>query len=558
MRLTVRTSLIACFSLILLAVAALGFAAVAGSNALRDNTAAIATNWLPSVRIVNVINTATSDYRIAEASHIMSSSDAGMAKAESDIRVVSQAIEDARRTYEALISSDEEQAIYDTFGKLWGTYLTQSAAILDLSRKNRNEEASTQFGTVTRSTFEKASEVLVQLIALNDRGAAEAYDSAQATAASTSIAIWTTAIVSLLVIVCGLGYVVVGVTRPLNAVATVMSKVAGGALDATIPFVQRGDEIGDVARTLETFRASLVEQERMRAGQAAAREAEARRVVEETAAVKTFEANLTRLADGFVKASTEVADAARNLSATAEETSRQAQSVAGAAEETAGNVQTVAAGAEELSVSIREITNQVARSATIATAAAEDAGRTSDNIRSLSSAAQQIGEVVELISNIAAQTNLLALNATIEAARAGEAGKGFAVVASEVKQLATQTGKATEEIGRKVSEIQSATQTTVESINRIVDTVRTIREVTGAIASAVEEQGAATGEIASNTQRAAAGTSDVTQTIAGVGTSAEHTGAASTQLMSLSRGLQEQSDLLKQELARFVSRNKAA
>ncbi|WP_075214551.1 methyl-accepting chemotaxis protein [Mongoliimonas terrestris] len=558
MRLTIKTSLIACFSFIIVTTAALGIVAINGASALRANTTEIATNWLPSVRIVNVINTLTSDYRIAEGSHIMSTTEPEMAKAETEIRAAARAIEDARATYETLISSDEERALYKVFAEHWASYLDQSAKLLDLSRANRNEESAAQYKTVMRPAFDEASATLTKLIALNDRGADAAYNDATATAASTTVAIWGAAIVSVLIVLSGLFYVIFVVTRPLKTITDEMSSVAGGALDSKIPFAQRHDEIGAIARTLESFRDGLVEQARMRAAQSAAAEAEARRMADELAAVKVFEANLTRLADGFVKASTEVADAARNLSATAEETSRQAQSVAGAAEETATNVQTVAAGAEELSLSIREITGQVARSASIATAAAEDAGRTSENIRSLSSAAQQIGEVVELISNIAAQTNLLALNATIEAARAGEAGKGFAVVASEVKQLATQTGKATEEIGRKVSEIQSATHVTVESINRIVETVGTIREVTAAIASAVEEQGAATGEIANNTQRAAAGTSDVTVTIAGVGTSAEHTGAASTQLMSLSRGLQEQSDLLKQELAGFVNRNKAA
>lgn len=161
--------------------------------------------------------------------------------------------------------------------------------------------------------------------------------------------------------------------------------------------------------------------------------------------------------------------------------------------------------------------------------------------------------MVELISNIASQTNLLALNATIEAARAGEAGRGFAVVASEVKQLAAQTGRATEAIGRKIAEVQTQTATSVDFINRILQTVETIQSVTGAIASAVEEQSAATAEIATNTQRASAGAGAVTSNIAGVGTAAEMTGSASTQLMGMSSNLSERSAELTREVAGFVA-----
>ncbi|WP_343221311.1 methyl-accepting chemotaxis protein [Oharaeibacter diazotrophicus] len=194
----------------------------------------------------------------------------------------------------------------------------------------------------------------------------------------------------------------------------------------------------------------------------------------------------------------------------------------------------------------------------MASAAAREAEASTQNVQALAHSAQQIGEVVELISNIAAQTNLLALNATIEAARAGEAGRGFAVVAAEVKELANQTAKATEEIGRKIGEIQTATGTTVDSISRIVRTIGSIQQSASAIAGAVEEQGAATEEIASNTQRAATGTTDVTGNIAGVGTAAEMTGTASTQLMGLSGKLSDQSRVLQQEVADFVEGLRAA
>ena len=186
-----------------------------------------------------------------------------------------------------------------------------------------------------------------------------------------------------------------------------------------------------------------------------------------TAAIQKFDAEMKAALDTVGKAATNMQSTANTLAANAEEASRQSTAVAAASEQASTNVQTVASATEELSSSVAEISRQVAESTKIAGEAVAQANDTNTTIQGLAQKAQKIGDVIKLITDIASQTNLLALNATIEAARAGEAGKGFAVVAAEVKNLATQTAKATEEIGQQISEIQEATKESVEAIEGI-------------------------------------------------------------------------------------------
>jgi len=179
-------------------------------------------------------------------------------------------------------------------------------------------------------------------------------------------------------------------------------------------------------------------------------------------------------------------------------------------------------------------------------------------VASLANAAQRIGDVVNLINDIASQTNLLALNATIEAARAGEAGKGFAVVANEVKHLASQTAKATGEIGEQITAVQEETRKAVGAIRNIGEVIDKVRSISSEISAAVEQQGAATGEIARNVQEAARGTQEVSSTIGGVSQAAASTGAAAQQVLASAGVLADNSNRLRQEVSSFLTTVRAA
>jgi methyl-accepting chemotaxis protein len=350
-----------------------------------------------------------------------------------------------------------------------------------------------------------------------------------------------------------------GIVSPVVAITRAMERLSGGDKTTEVPGRDRKDEIGTMAAALEVFKANLLEADRLRAEQEAAKaraEAERRRGMLELA--DNFERSVGGIVNTVSAMTTQLQSTAQAMSSTAEQTSRQSAAVAGASEETTQNVQTVASATEELSASIGEITSQVAESTRIVGEAVAQANGTNARVRGLAEAAQKIGDVVRLINDIAGQTNLLALNATIEAARAGEAGKGFAVVASEVKTLATQTAKATDEIANQVRAIQEATASSAQAIGDITGTINRVSEIATTIASAVEEQGAATQEISRNVQQAAQGTQEVSSNIAGVTEAARHTGAAASEMLAAAAELGKSGAALKSQVEGFLRTVRAA
>ncbi len=374
---------------------------------------------------------------------------------------------------------------------------------------------------------------------------------------------------SIALIVVGIAAVVIAIAisllgidrdlaQPLTKLVDATRRLADGDLEIAIDEVKRRDEIGDLSRAVRVFQENSLERVRL---EAASRE--------DQAAQTERQHEVERLISEFRG---EVEDVLANVEANMEQMQATSQALTGLSQDTAGkasevadvsasssqNVETVAAAAEQLSSSISEIEQQVVRATTIVNEASGNARGTSEKIEHLADTTTKIGEVVTLIQAIAEQTNLLALNATIEAARAGDAGRGFAVVASEVKELATQTSKATEEISSQIDAIQSSTAETVQAIQHICQTMEEADATTSAIAAAVEEQAASTSMISGNVREVAEGTQGVARNMTDVQRAVAESAQSASQVETVSDDVAANTDHLKKIVADFLTKVAAA
>jgi methyl-accepting chemotaxis protein len=348
------------------------------------------------------------------------------------------------------------------------------------------------------------------------------------------------------------------IARPLVVITEAMRRLAAGALETRIPLAGRDDEIGAMAKAVAVFRDGLLRVQTLDSEKEEERLSKQARIHRLEALNHNFENEVGAYILSLGGAAEKMIGAAKALLDIAANTNLRSANVAAAAELATAHVRLVATSSEEVSTTVTEIDRQISTSAEIAHRAVTRAEEADVNVRALLGGAQKIGDVGGLIHSIAEKINLLALNATIEAARAGEAGRGFAVVASEVKQLAVATERATEEIGRRIANIQEAMQAAANTIEDIRLAIGGMDDNTANIARAVEEQSAAIRMITSSAAEAAAGADEVKYNIADVRNASGSTDTAARQVLDAAEGMAAHAAAMNNKVGEFLKRVRSA
>ncbi len=400
----------------------------------------------------------------------------------------------------------------------------------------------------------------------NDALSKELLDWAEAAKAESaqkaySAKLWIAAF-AFLALICSIAtpiYASTGILAPLRRMQLTMSEIVQGRADIAVPFIGRRDEMGDVARSVDVFRANIAQIREMTAQQVHQQEAVQREKQQMLADLaQRFEARVQSIIDKVGLVAGELLNTAQSMNGIASMTVERASSAASESRDAAHAAQSIAASVEQMSLAAQEIALQISQSTALVKETVAQVSEAEFASAQLRSANTEIGTIVQVIQEITGQINLLALNATIESARAGEAGKGFAVVAAEVKNLASQTSKATEQISDQIARVQHVSQGVVDAFSSIKGSIEKVDQFSALVAAAAEEQTATTNEISFSMTASVRGAARVTADIGKVMEASDEANGSASRVLASAKLLADQSNILRGEVANFLADVKAA
>lgn len=520
----IATKLILGFSVVLLLTVFVGVLSLQRLAAVQATAEDLGGKQMVGTQTLGQLALAVSSFRRWEMRTLLVMSDAkSLQAAETGLQGALESVKKLQAKYEAAIDDPKEKELYETFQREWAAYQADGQKLMDLIHANKQREATEYLANEEFTQYGKAQAAVDTQVQFQDAMTKEAVKNSGAIYASARI--WVIAVLSGCVVIgllLGL-WIARQISRPVREVGQRAKQIASGDLTGEEISVQSSDEVGELERDINTMQK----------------------------AIRDLIVSITHNAERVASVSEQFSATTREIAANSEETSAQANVVTTATEEVNKNLQTVATATEEMSATISEISKSATQAAKVAGEALKAALETNTTVSKLGESSAEIGQVIKVITSIAQQTNLLALNATIEAARAGEAGKGFAVVANEVKELATQTAKATGDISQKIAAIQADTKAAVEAIGTISGIIGQVNDISSTIATAVEEQSATTSEMLRNVSDAAKGSGEVARNISGVAQAAQSTSTGANDSSRAAEQLVETSAELRSLVERF-------
>ena len=483
MRLTIKAKLAGAFAAVLAISLILGVVGVMKMSAVNDQSTVITENWMPSIDAIHSINTATSDLRAQQYAHITSTDPARMAEVEKDIAATLDTIKSERTKYEALISSDDERALYNQFAGKFENYLRDGERMLTFSRVNQNEAAAEAM-RASKPLYDDLSADLLKLVNLNvDGGKAASVEGDKVFAEARTMFI-ALVVAGLVIGVVAALWISRTVTLGLRKVSTAIEAVAIGDLDQDIK-VTTNDEIKDLVDTVDRMTANL------RATAAMADEIAQGDLTVQPKPLSdkdTLGLSLQSMVERLRGVVADALSAADNVSSGSQELSATSEQMSQGATEQAAAAEQASASMEEMAANIKQNADNAAQTEKISRQSAKDAELSGEAVTRAVDAMRTIADKIGIVQEIARQTDLLALNAAVEAARAGEHGKGFAVVASEVRKLAERSQTAAAEISAVSGGTVKAAQEAGDMLQRLVPDIRKTAELVSEISAACREQ----------------------------------------------------------------------
>jgi len=464
--LKISTRLAGAFGLLVLLLVGLAVAAYSQLSSINEDTLDLADNWLPSVQVVNQMQTQATGNRVAVATHILNTDEAAMGGIEQEITQGRDKLAKQRQTYEKLISSPEEKRLYEEFSAAWKKYAETNDKVLAHSRNNENDQARALLQGESRQNYVAAMALLDKLVELNGAGAEQSKAASERSYSVALTTLFVTAALAIAVAVVAALWLIRSITGPLARAVHAADLVAAGDLTVQIQ-ADSQDETGKLLQSLDKMQQSLVR------------------------TVSTVRQN----AESVASASAQIASGNHDLSARTE-------SQASALEETAASMEELGSTVRQNADNARQANQLAVSASTVAVQGGEVVSQVVETMKGITTASNKIADIIGVIDGIAFQTNILALNAAVEAARAGEQGRGFAVVASEVRSLAGRSAEAAKEIksliGASVERVEQGNvqaERAGQTMTEVVNAIRRVTDIMGEISAASSEQSAGVSQV---------------------------------------------------------------